>query len=513
MKTNFNFSKEDYTDFNKYFLLKRLKTRILKVIIVVFALIVAISDSNLYAQEVSISDAEKAADTWLTNTAFHKNHQLKDIHKINNNEGEILAYRFDLQPKGYLVLTANQSLPPIIAYSFTGNFSIIDHQANPLENILIQDLEIRLAYLPNMENIKKENNRNQWNTLINNIMQEHRFEQWPPEGSTSTGGWLETNWKQSSPYNNFCPMDEVTGIRSVAGCPAIALAMIINYQKNLNGTQFTDDDDYYHNYSGRQYWIDDDHHEMNFPSFPALNVYFDSIAVKFPAHIPLTTDEKAALVFSCGVAAHQVYTSSVSGTFGVNQAYDAYLRFGYNNAVLVNDSDTSFYTQMKNNMMEGMPVHFAVLSSTGQGGHNVVTDGYNTDEYYHLNFGWGGSYNGWYLLPDEIPYNLTIVEGAVMEIGASHVEIDEIITEEKYGFTVYPNPSSEKVNICLELPYSENVKLEIRDVCGKLVNDIYTGWLNKGNHTFVWHINVNNGIYNVSINTEKSMQTKKIIIK
>ena len=49
-------------------------------------------------------------------------------------------------------------------------------------------------------------------------------------------------------------------------------------------------------------------------------------------------------------------------------------------------------------------------------GHNVVIDGYNTNDYYHLNFGWGGSYNGWYLLPSQIPYGLTVVEGAIVDI-------------------------------------------------------------------------------------------------
>ena len=108
-------------------------------------------------------------------------------------------------------------------------------------------------------------------------------------------------------------MDEVTGMRSVAGCPAIALAMIIHYQKNLNGTQFSDDDDYYHNYSGRQYWIDNDSHEMDFPSFPVLNEYFDSIADKFPAYIPLNTDEIAALIFSCGVAEQRISDVCMEG--------------------------------------------------------------------------------------------------------------------------------------------------------------------------------------------------------
>ncbi len=79
-------------------------------------------------------------------------------------------------------------------------------------------------------------------------------------------------------------MDNVNNARSVAGCPAVALSMIIHYQKNLNGTQFSDDDDYYHSYAGRQYWIDDNAHTWDFPAFPVLNEYFDSMAMKFSSY-------------------------------------------------------------------------------------------------------------------------------------------------------------------------------------------------------------------------------------
>ncbi len=484
-----------------------------KNIIFISCLLCIIATSESIAQIVSPALAEKAAHTWISNTVSHENYQFEAIRNIKNESDEILAYCFELYPQGYLILTADQSLPPVVAYSFTNNYAQEGHQENPLEDMLMRDLKARITYLPNIEDQIKDMNREKWDALIEGITQKRSFEQWPPSGSTSTGGWLETNWSQSAPYNNLCPLDEVTGLRSVAGCPAIALAMIIHYQKNLNGTQFSDDDDYYHNYSGRQYWIDDDHIEMDFPSFPELNEYFDSIAAKFPVYVPLDTEEIAALIFSCGVAAQQVYTSSVSGTFGVDQAYDAYLRFGYADAVLVYDSDTSFYTQMKHNMIDGMPVHLAVLLSTGSGGHNVVTDGYNTDEYYHLNFGWGGSYNGWYLLPDEIPYNLTIIEGAVMDIGVTHVAIDENIAKEKGRLTVYPNPSAGSVNIRLEQPEAGNVQLEVRDIRGRLVYEIYSGPVDKGVHGFTWQADAIDGLYYITMSSDETMQTEKIIIK
>ena len=70
-------------------------------------------------------------------------------------------------------------------------------------------------------------------------------------------------------------------------------------------------------------------------------------------------------------------------------------------------------------MMDARPAHLAIVDPGWTMGHNVVVDGYNTDNYYHLNFGWGGSYNGWYLLPDEIPYGLTVIEGLIVDIAYS----------------------------------------------------------------------------------------------
>ena len=236
------------------------------------------------------------------------------------------------------------------------------------------------------------------------------------------------------------------------------------------------------------------------------------MAVKFPAYIPLNENEVAALVFACGVAARQVYTSEVSGTFGVNQAFEAYERFAYQDAILIYDSDTSFYTHMKNNMKEGIPVHLALLSSTGSGGHNVVTDGYNTDDYYHLNFGWGGSYNGWYLLPDEIPYNLTIVEGAIMDIGVTHVGLNEPVKNDIIEFTVYPNPTHGMLNIHLNLEKSTCVNIELSDMNSRLTKKLHSGHIEAGNYNLQCAVNLKGGIYFLTVSTENNIMVKKLLV-
>ena len=45
----------------------------------------------------------------------------------------------------------------------------------------------------------------------------------------------------------------------------------------------------------------------------------------------------------------------------------------------------------------------------------MVVDGYD-EGYFHINFGWGGSYDGWYMLPEELPFELTVLEGLIVDI-------------------------------------------------------------------------------------------------
>ena len=180
--------------------------------------------------------------------------------------------------------------------------------------------------------------------------------------------------------------------------------------------QFTDSDDYHHTYAGNNYWIDNDYGTYGFPSFPTLNAYLTTLQSHYEDQTPLTNTDKAALMFACGVAATQVYNAQGSGTFGVNQAYDAYLRFNCMTVELLDDSNLDVYQRLSSNMKIALPAHLAVVNEEWDSGHNLVVDGYNTNDFFHLNFGWGGSYNGWYVIPDEIPYGLTVIEGVIIDI-------------------------------------------------------------------------------------------------
>jgi len=373
-------------------------------------------NNNDHSPQIELSTAAHVAYGEL-NTLHKTDFTLQDSTTILNTQGTLLCYAFSLRPQGYMVISASNDLPPVIAYSFTNNYQNPD-EPNILTDLLTADLTLRLQNIHNIPDSMIQDRHLLWDSYLGNQpMNTGRFEQWPPEGSTPTGGWLLTNWHQDAPYNNFCPLDIAHGgTRSVAGCPAVAMAQILNYHNTTMNVMFNDSDDYYHNYNGNQYWIDNNYVTYGFPSFPQLDSYLMTLQSHYQNHVAPTNNDKAAITFACGVAATQVYAASGSGTFGVDQAYDAYQRFNCTTVSLLHDTDPDLYLRLSHNMMNALPAHLAIVNQDWTSGHNVVVDGYNTDNYYHLNFGWGGSYNGWYLIPDEIPYGLTVIEGVIVDI-------------------------------------------------------------------------------------------------
>ena len=320
-------------------------------------------------------------------------------------------------------------------------------------------------------------------------------------------GWLNSHWTQDFPYNQLCPRDPVNGnAYSLAGCPAIAMGQIINYLRTTQDTRFTDDDDYNHYYAGRNYVIDDDWASLKFPSFPMLNEMLDSIDAAYQRGEELSEELAAALVFACGTALTQVYTSESSGTFYVDQAYEAYQRFGFSDCVLFRDPDSTMYATLISNLKAGYPAHLAVENPAGTVGHNVVVDGYReSDGKFHINFGYGGSLDNWYDIPDpNFYYGMTKMEGIVLNIIPSMgpLTVHESIAQQP--LEVYPNPVSDILFIknlpCETVEYSISNLMGQEVAAGSSSGTISVAGLEKG-------------IYFLQMKGESTCETAKFVVK
>ncbi|MFZ4706010.1 MAG: C10 family peptidase [Bacteroidales bacterium] len=483
----------------------------------------AFSGFSAIARLVDYQQAKTAASNKLISL------QKSEWFNINDHEnrfidsgGNSLFYIFELNPAGYMAVSADNDLPPVIAYSFTNGAGVLDNEANTLIRMLKADLTLRLHNIHNLPPNIIEDRRNDWEALLASNSYKKPLQQWPPEGSTATGGWIETNWTQDGIYDDMCPMDPITNQRSFAGCPATAMAQILNYYKTTNGTQFTDEDDYYHQYAGRNYWIDNDYAARDFPSFPELNAHLDTVNSCYAGNGVLKNPGKAALTFACGVAAHQVYSSQGSGTFGVSQAVDSYLRFGFSEITFLENTNLTLYDALSLNMKDARPAHLAIVDPGWTTGHNVVVDGYNTDDYFHLNFGWGGAYNGWYLLPDEIPYGLTVIEGLIADIAfpPTHTGISNSLPENQdLQFSIYPNPTTDRLTVAFTANKATTLKIDIYDLMGTLLISIPGKQVGAGSNTETIGIpekeipKLEKGLYLCKLRTDEKVITRSFIVQ
>ena len=322
---------------------------------------------------------------------------------------------------------------------------------------------------------------------------------------------LTTRWTQESPYNQLCPADPLENNKHCyAGCPAIVMGQILNHLRTTHGTRFDDGDDYFTgNYFGREFYIDDDWNTYSFPSFLQLNVMLDSVDARFQRGEELLDSLKAAMVFACGVACKQVYSASDSygsGTFSVNQAFEAYQRFGFENCQLLGELDSAARAILISNIQVGYPVHLAIENPAGTSGHNVVVDGYReSDGKFHLNFGWGGYKDNWYNLPDPggFSYGWTKVEGIIVNIiPTSSQAVDEAAGRQP--FELFPNPTSDILYL-KGIPF-EAVEYTIYNVMGKPVASGYSNGTIPVSE-------LGKGVYVLCVEVDKCMETIKFVVK
>ncbi len=198
---------------------------------------------------------------------------------------------------------------------------------------------------------------------------------------------VTTTWDQGQYYNVLCPVDaKGPGGHVWAGCVATAMAQIIKFWEPTQKR-------------GSHYYMTDKYgkFEVNFAesNFDYANMPNALTAGSSEAQV----NAVAMLMYQCGVACNMEYGPEESGSYDTEARAALINYFGFNPDMGFAEK-RNFTTEDWNTMLrENLAAHHPVIYSGRKGkvGHMFICDGYKADNFFHFNFGWGGSFDGWFL--------------------------------------------------------------------------------------------------------------------
>lgn len=284
--------------------------------------------------------------------------------KTLDGGGEPAVYLFATQNDGYVAVSADDACEALLGYGITGDIS--EDSMAPGLKYWLQSYADQVAWARKHGAAARVDRRQ--------VPQREAIEP-----------MTKTRWNQGVPYNDECP--EIDGTRCVTGCVATALAQVMKYHNwPVTGTGTT-------SYAWNRQTLSIDYGATTFDWDNMLDTYgADATAAQRAA--------VAKLMYANGVGVNMSYTTTESSATSMSVAALMVNHYGYDKGVHYMSRDyygleaweDSVYSQLKNYG----PVQYSGQSNDG--GHSFVFDGYASDGYFHVNWGWGGMSDGYFLL-------------------------------------------------------------------------------------------------------------------
>ena len=207
---------------------------------------------------------------------------------------------------------------------------------------------------------------------------------------------IQTHWDQDEPYNLFTPRVTVGNhvYPTPTGCLATAMAQIMYYYQWPQGpTQGIPA------YTTQLLQILCD-------SLPPVVFDWDHMLLDYtPNADSVSAAAVSTLMRYVGQAVEMVYTVGNSGAYASFVPTTLPKYFDYDPEVYTtlrtDVSNQEWIDMLYGELSAGRPVMYAI--NCADGGHAVICDGYDTDDYFHLNFGWSGGSDGYYALSAILP--------------------------------------------------------------------------------------------------------------
>ena len=325
---------------------------------------------SLGVKFMKANTAIKAEAAELTYTAYAEN-------------GQAAFYVFALQPKGFVIVSADDRAKPILGYSTESNFTA------QLPDGLMTFFDNYKAGFSQMFANNDERTAEavtDWTSLAETGMLSSR------KANRSVEPLLASIWNQTDLYNNMAPEDpnSVYSGHCKSGCVANTMSQIMRYwewPRSGEGSHGYDADGNYGSYG----WQEADFSAATY-RYELMPDYLDFASPQ------VEVDATALLEYHAGVSVNMGYGANASGAYSqdVGPAMESYFRFSSDYWHNYQEYSDSWEEDMVNNLDAGMPLYYA--SQGDVGGHAYVVDGYDDWYFFHVNWGWGGFDNGYYAI-------------------------------------------------------------------------------------------------------------------
>ena len=373
--------------------------------------------AGLRAAPTTAYDAEMAASGWLKSSVqplgVNLGRQVKSVETFGGPGGGALYYIVYLKPSGFVIVSADDSVEPIIGFADDGTYD--PSSDNPLGALVAGDLEGRVDSAGNTFGLMMslgadlpDSPRGKWRRFID--LAQNPADGYSLMGLTCVGDirvlpLVQSKWSQATAcgehtYNYYTPENYP------CGCMATAMAQLMRYYEYpavpIGVHEFTIE---VAGLSGQTV------HTRGGDGLGGPYNWTEMVLRPESNCAALSETQRQAIGAVCydaGVAVGMNFNPTGSGAF-LADAKDALVTtFQFENAVMGYNFGLDIHAGVNDminpNLDAGAPVILAILNvSDVNGAHAVICDGYGYDSstlYHHLNMGWQGIDDVWYNLPD-----------------------------------------------------------------------------------------------------------------
>jgi len=366
---------------------------------VALCLLISIYFTNIFAQNITLAEAQQVAKNFYyerVNQFYNIDYKTIDFLSplVVQDNDEAIFYVFNLKAnKGFVIVSANNNVIPVFGYAFEGEYNEVDQPENIKEWIGSYKRQIAYAKSYNLKSDTKI--LQEWERLLTtNKANLKTF-----KGSKAILPLLTTKWNQGINYNGMCPVDLAgPNDRCYAGCVATAMGQLM----------------YYHRFPKQGLGS----YSYNHPVYGIQSADFANTTYNWNGMQNAITDPPnnsiAELLYHLGVSVDMNYGPNGSGMWNHKAAYSlrTYFKYVPETQYLFRDSTTlNWDSILIANLDARKPLYYAGWTSdlADSSGHAFVCDGYQGSNYYHFNWGWGGSSDGYFytnaLNPSGLDFN------------------------------------------------------------------------------------------------------------